>query len=41
MRVLLTALILFSLFSCQEKEVITEEKSLIASEQKKKLAEQK
>ena len=42
MRILLTALILFSLFSCQEKEVATEEKSLIASQQKQKLgSEQK
>ena len=43
MRILLTALILFSLFSCQEKEVAeiaTEEKSLIASEQKQKQEEQ-
>ena len=40
MRILLTALILFSLFSCQEKEVVSEKKSLIASEQKKKSVEQ-
>ena len=40
MRILLTALILFNLFSCQEKEVVSEKKSLIASEQKKKSVEQ-
>tara|TARA_X000000368_G_scaffold277884_1_gene220475 strand:- start:6826 stop:7644 length:819 start_codon:yes stop_codon:yes gene_type:complete len=40
MRILLTALILFSFSSCQEKEIVTEKKSLIASQQEKKLAKE-